>query len=169
MSIHDAAVRPSPGRQLDAEALTHHGVRGTGGHAHDHAPVAAPPSVPRPRMPMAVWALVIGAFAMGADEFIVAGVVQEIAAALKVTIGEVGHLESAYAVGVAVGAPLFAALGTRFPRRSMLFAATGVFLAGNLFSALGPTYGLILSGRVVSADGAWRVPRDRRRVRSRAG
>lgn len=100
---------------------------------------------------MAVWALVIGAFAMGADEFIVAGVVQEIAAALKVTIGEVGHLESAYAVGVAVGAPLFAALGTRFPRRSMLFAATGVFLAGNLFSALGPTYGLILSGRVVSA------------------
>ncbi|MGY1837604.1 MFS transporter [Blastococcus sp. SYSU DS0510] len=102
-------------------------------------------------MPIAVWALVIGAFAMGADEFIVAGVVQEIAAALKVTIGEVGHLESAYAVGVAVGAPLFAALGTRFPRRSMLFASTGVFLAGNLFSALGPTYDLILSGRVVSA------------------
>jgi predicted MFS family arabinose efflux permease len=102
-------------------------------------------------MPMAVWALVIGAFAMGADEFIVAGVVLEIAAALQVTIGEVGHLESAYAVGVAVGAPLFAALGTRLPRRSMLFAATGVFLAGNLFSALGATYGLILSGRVVSA------------------
>lgn len=151
MSTHDTAVRPSP-KQSDAEALTHRGVGGTGGHAHDHSPVAAaPPSARRPRMPIAVWALVIGAFAMGADEFIVAGVVQEIAAALKVTIGEVGHLESAYAVGVAVGAPLFAALGTRFPRRSMLLAATGVFLAGNLFSALGPTYGLILSGRVVSA------------------
>ncbi|TQN41963.1 DHA1 family chloramphenicol resistance protein-like MFS transporter/DHA1 family inner membrane transport protein [Blastococcus colisei] len=102
-------------------------------------------------MPVAVWALVIGAFAMGADEFIVAGVVQEIATALRVTIGDVGHFESAYAVGVAVGAPLFAALGTRFPRRSMLLATTGVFLAGNLLSALGPSYGLIMSGRVVSA------------------
>ncbi|WP_324277821.1 MFS transporter [Blastococcus brunescens] len=102
-------------------------------------------------MPVAVWALVIGAFAMGADEFIVAGVVQEIATALRVTIGEVGHFESAYAVGVAVGAPLFAALGTRFPRRGMLLATTGVFLAGNLLSALGPTYDLILVGRVVSA------------------
>lgn len=151
MSTHDTAVRPSP-EQSDAEALTHDGVAGTGGHAHHHSPVAAAqPSARRPRMPIAVWALVIGAFAMGADEFIVAGVVQEIAAALKVTIGQVGHFESAYAVGVAVGAPLFAALGTRFPRRSMLFAATGVFLAGNLLSALGPTYGLIMSGRVVSA------------------
>lgn len=102
-------------------------------------------------MPLAVWAMVIGAFAMGADEFIVAGVVQEISEALEVTIGAVGHFESAYAVGVAVGAPLFAALGTRFPRRSMLLATTGVFLAGNLLSALGPTYGVIMSGRVVSA------------------
>jgi predicted MFS family arabinose efflux permease len=102
-------------------------------------------------MPVAVWAMVIGAFAMGADEFIVAGVVKEIAASLDVTIGAVGHLESAYALGVAVGAPLFAALGTRLPRRSMLLATTGVFLAGNLLSALGPTYGVIMSGRVVSA------------------
>ncbi|MEX5717813.1 MFS transporter [Geodermatophilus maliterrae] len=102
-------------------------------------------------MPVAVWAMVIGAFAMGADEFIVAGVVREIAASLEVTIGAVGHFESAYALGVAVGAPLFAALGTRFPRRSVLLATTGVFLAGNLLSALGPTYGVIMSGRVVSA------------------
>jgi predicted MFS family arabinose efflux permease len=102
-------------------------------------------------MPLAVWAMVIGAFAMGADEFIVAGVVREIAVSLEVTIGAVGHFESAYAVGVAVGAPLFAALGTRFPRRSMLLVTTGVFLAGNLLSALGPSYGVIMSGRVVSA------------------
>src|SRR5688572_29915025 len=88
---------------------------------------------------------------MGAGEFIVAGVVQEIATALRVTIGDVGHFESAYALGVAVGAPLFAALGTRSPRRSMLLATTGVFLAGNLLSALGPTYDLILVGRIVSA------------------
>ncbi len=121
------------------------------GTAHDSRVGAAPPPRRALRMPVAVWAMVIGAFAMGADEFIVAGVVQEIAASLDVTIGAVGHFESAYALGVAVGAPLFAALGTRFPRRSMLLVTTGVFLAGNLLSALGPTYGVIMSGRVVSA------------------
>jgi DHA1 family inner membrane transport protein len=145
MSGHDAALRPPP-------VSAHQHGTATGAHGHSHsAEVAPPPKTQRPRMPLAVWALVIGAFAMGADEFIVAGVVQEIATALRVTIGDVGHFESAYAVGVAVGAPLFAALGTRFPRRSMLLATTGVFLAGNLLSALGPGYGLILSGRVVSA------------------
>src|SRR5680860_63296 len=103
------------------------------------------------RLPVAIWAMVIGAFAMGADEFIVAGVVREIAVALDVTIGTVGHLESVYALGVAIGAPLFTALGTRFGRRSMLLATTGVFLLGNLLSALAPTYEAIMAGRVVAA------------------
>ncbi|GAA2108665.1 MFS transporter [Actinomadura alba] len=53
------------------------------------------------RMPLALWALVIAAFAMGADEFVVAGVVEEIAGALDVSIGAVGLFESAYAIGVA--------------------------------------------------------------------
>ena len=151
MSAHDAVVQPSP-EQSVAEAPTQHEASATGAHSHHSAiGVGPPPRARGPRMPLAVWALVIGAFAMGADEFIVAGVVQEIATALRVTIGDVGHLESAYAVGVAVGAPLFAALGTRFPRRSMLLTTTGVFLLGNLLSALGPSYGLIMSGRVVSA------------------
>ena len=65
------------------------------------------------RLPLAIWAMVVGAFAMGADEFIVAGVVREIATALDVTIGDVGHLESVYAIGVAIGAPLFTFLGLR--------------------------------------------------------
>jgi len=95
--------------------------------------------------------MVVGAFAMGADEFIVAGVVREIAAALDVSIGTVGHLESVYALGVAIGAPLFTALGTRFGRRSMLLTTTGVFLLGNLISALSPTYEWIMAGRIVSA------------------
>jgi len=51
--------------------------------------------------------MVIGAFAMGADEFIVAGVVEPIAEDLNVTLGAVGLFESAYALGVAIGAPLF--------------------------------------------------------------
>jgi DHA1 family inner membrane transport protein len=103
------------------------------------------------RLPLAIWAMVVGAFAMGADEFIVAGVVREIASALDVSIGAVGHLESVYALGVAIGAPLFTVLGVRFGRRSMLFTTTAVFLLGNILSALAPTYGWVMAGRVVSA------------------
>jgi predicted MFS family arabinose efflux permease len=104
------------------------------------------------KLPLAIWAMVVGAFAMGADEFIVAGVVQEIAQALGVSLGAVGHLESVYALGVAIGAPVFVAAGTRFGRRAMLLTTTAVFLAGNLISALGPAYGTIMAGRVVSAS-----------------
>jgi predicted MFS family arabinose efflux permease len=95
--------------------------------------------------------MVIGAFAMGADEFIVAGVVREISSALDVSIGAVGHLESVYALGVAIGAPVFTAIGLRLGRRSMLFTTVLVFLAGNIISALAPTYEWVMTGRVVSA------------------
>jgi DHA1 family inner membrane transport protein len=103
------------------------------------------------RIPIAVWAMTIAAFAMGADEFIVAGVVEEIAEALSITYGQVGHFESVYALGVAVGAPLFVALGLRLPRRLMLLGTATIFVAGNLISALGPSYEMIMVGRVVSA------------------
>ena len=103
------------------------------------------------RLPLAIWAMVIGAFAMGADEFIVAGVVQEIAADLKVTLGAVGLFESAYAIGVAIGAPLFTAIGSRVSRQRMLLATATVFVVGNLVSALGPGYNVIMAGRIISA------------------
>ncbi|MEC3916879.1 MFS transporter [Nocardia sp. CDC160] len=102
-------------------------------------------------LPLAVWALVIAAFAMGADEFVVAGVVTEMADSLHVSLGAVGRFESAYALGVALGAPLFTAIGSRVSRRFMLLATTGVFLAGNTLSLLGPTYDTILAGRVIAA------------------
>ena len=103
------------------------------------------------KLPLAIYAMVIGAFAVGADEFIVAGVVQEIAGDLSVTIGAVGLFESAYAIGVAIGAPLFTVLGLRIPRRQMLLLSIGVFVVGNLLSALGPTYSVIMAGRLVAA------------------
>ena len=103
------------------------------------------------KLPLAIYAMVIGAFAVGADEFIVAGVVQEISEALSVTLGAVGLFESAYAIGVAIGAPLFTVLGLRIPRRQMLLISIGVFVVGNLISALGPTYTTIMAGRLVAA------------------
>ncbi|QYN33760.1 MFS transporter [Pseudonocardia sp. DSM 110487] len=88
---------------------------------------------------------------MGADEFIVAGVVEDIAAALDTTIGAVGLFETAYALGVAIGAPLFAAFGGTVSRRTMLLTSAGIFLLGNLISLLGPDYGWIMTGRIVAA------------------
>jgi predicted MFS family arabinose efflux permease len=95
--------------------------------------------------------MVVGAFAMGADEFIVAGVVQEIANDLQVTLGAVGLFESAYALGVAIGAPLFVAIGARVSRPRMLLATATVFVIGNLVAALGAGYNIIMAGRVISA------------------
>jgi MFS transporter, DHA1 family, inner membrane transport protein len=106
---------------------------------------------PMRKMPLAIWALVIASFAMGADEFIVAGVVEDIAAALGATIGAVGLFESAYALGVAIGAPLFAAFGGKVSRRTMLLTSAGIFLLGNLISLVGPDYGWIMAGRIVAA------------------
>jgi DHA1 family inner membrane transport protein len=103
------------------------------------------------RLPLIIWAMVVGAFAMGADEFIVAGVLQEIASDLQVTIGAVGLFESAYALGVAIGAPLFVAIGARVSRPRMLLATAAVFVLGNLVAALGPGYSVIMAGRVISA------------------
>jgi len=103
------------------------------------------------KMPLAIWALVIASFAMGADEFIVAGVVEDIAEALDATIGAVGLFESAYALGVAIGAPLFAAFGGKASRRTMLLTSAGIFLLGNVISLVGPDYGWIMTGRVVAA------------------
>ena len=104
------------------------------------------------KFPLAVYAMVIGAFAVGADEFIVAGVIRDIASALSVTIGQAGLLESGYALGVAIGAPLFTVLGLRLPRRRMLLISIVVFVVGNLISALGPTYSVIMIGRLVAAS-----------------
>src|SRR5918993_2135112 len=70
---------------------------------------------------------------------------------VAVSSGAVGPLESVYALGVAIGAPVFTAIGTRFGRRSMLLLTTGVFLVGNIVSALGPIYEAIMAGRIISA------------------
>ena len=103
------------------------------------------------RLPLAIWAMVIAAFAMGADEFIVAGVIEDIAADLDVTLGAVGWFESAYAIGVAIGAPLFAVIGAGADRRRMLLITATIFVGGNLISAFGPSYETIMIGRVVAA------------------
>ncbi len=68
------------------------------------------------------------------------GLLPDAASDLAISIPQAGHLISAYALGVVIGAPLLAVLGARWPRRNLLIALMAVFAAGNIASALAPSY-----------------------------
>ncbi|MEI4270446.1 MFS transporter [Klenkia sp. LSe6-5] len=102
-------------------------------------------------MPRALLALSIGAFGIGTTEFVVMGMLPQIADGLGVSVSAVGLLISAYAVGVVVGAPTLTALGVRFTPKQTLVGLMAVFVVGNLLSALAPTYGTLVVARVLTA------------------
>ncbi|MFK3731352.1 MFS transporter [Streptomyces sp. NPDC088090] len=101
-------------------------------------------------MPVALLALAISAFGIGTTEFVMMGLLPNVAADLGTTVPTAGHLVSAYALGVVVGAPLLTALGSRLPRKRMLLLLMALFTVGNLASALAPGYGWLLAGRVLA-------------------
>ncbi|RXS70829.1 MFS transporter [Streptomyces sp. TM32] len=101
-------------------------------------------------MPLALLALAISAFGIGTTEFVMMGLLPDVADDLGTSVPTAGHLVSAYALGVVVGAPLLTALGSRMPRRRMLVALMAVFTVGNLASALAPTFGLLIAGRLLA-------------------
>jgi MFS transporter, DHA1 family, inner membrane transport protein len=102
-------------------------------------------------VPRALLALAVGAFGIGTTEFVIMGMVPEIADGLGVSISAVGLLISAYAVGVVVGAPTLTALGVRFTPLQTLVALMGVFVVGNALSALAPTYETLVAARFFTA------------------
>ncbi|MGY1630812.1 MFS transporter [Geodermatophilus sp. SYSU D01186] len=115
--------------------------------------MSAPPDVPLPstrRVVAAVVALALGGFAIGTTEFVTMGVLPDIAAGIGVDIPTAGHVISAYALGVVVGAPVIAALGARLPRRALLVGLMAAFLVGNVGSALAPGQASLLLARFVS-------------------
>ena len=102
-------------------------------------------------MPAALLALAISAFGIGTTEFVIMGLLPEVATDFGVSIPSAGLLISGYALGVVVGAPVLTALASRVPRKTVLVALMGLFIAGNVLSALAPSYGLLMTGRVVAA------------------
>lgn len=95
-------------------------------------------------------ALALGGFAIGTSEFASMGLMLEISRGLHITSSQVGHLISAYAVGVVVGAPVLAFIGARFPRRTLLLAFMGFYAIGNLGSAFGPNYAVMFVARFIA-------------------
>ncbi len=92
---------------------------------------------------LAVLALAMGGFAIGTTEFVTMGLLPQIAEGVDVSIPSAGHVISAYAVGVVVGAPVLAFLGARLPRRALLIALMAAFVVGNAASALASGYELL--------------------------
>ncbi|OKH99901.1 MFS transporter [Streptomyces sp. CB02923] len=102
-------------------------------------------------MPLALLALTIGAFGIGMTEFAVMGLLPDVAAGFGVSIPLAGYATTLYALGVVVGAPLMTVLGARMTRKQMLMLLMGLFVVGNLLTAVAPTFALMLAGRIVSS------------------
>ncbi|GGT65043.1 MFS transporter [Streptomyces atratus] len=102
-------------------------------------------------MPLALLALAIGAFGIGTTEFVIMGVLPQVAGDFGVTIPAAGWLVSGYALGVVFGAPLLTVLGTKVSRKKMLMFLMTLFVIGNALSAIAPSFGVMLIGRIVSS------------------
>jgi DHA1 family inner membrane transport protein len=102
-------------------------------------------------MPLALLALAVGAFGIGTTEFVIMGLLPEVAADFQVSIPTAGFLVTGYALGVVLGAPLMTALGTRVTRKRMLMLLMGLFVVGNVVSAVAPVFGVMLAGRVIAS------------------
>ncbi|WP_440268230.1 MFS transporter [Cupriavidus gilardii] len=114
------------------------------------APSDAPGKAARRAARLALLALGVGGFAIGTGEFVIMGLLPDAASDLGITIPAAGHLISAYALGVVIGAPLLAVLGARLPRRTLLLALMAVFAVGNFASALAPGYGPMIVARLLT-------------------
>ncbi|MGV2835181.1 MFS transporter [Pseudomonas shirazensis] len=95
-------------------------------------------------------AMALGSFAIGTGEFAIMGLMPDIASNLHLSEPQVGHAISAYALGVVVGAPALAILGAKLLRKHMLLLLMALYAAGNLATALAPSFGGLVAFRFIS-------------------
>ncbi|MFI7634479.1 MFS transporter [Nonomuraea sp. NPDC049400] len=102
-------------------------------------------------MPSGLVALALGGFGIGLTEFLIAGLLPQVASSLAVSEAAAGWLISGYALSVAIGAIALTAATARLPRKGILVGLVALFVIGNLLSALAPNYPVMLLGRIVAA------------------
>lgn len=102
-------------------------------------------------MRLPLFALAVAAFAIGTTEFVVMGLLPEVAGDLRVGIPQAGLLISGYAMGVVVGGPLLAAAAAFLPPKRALLALMAIFVAGNGLCAIAPSYAGLMGARVAAA------------------
>ncbi|CAB3766560.1 Inner membrane transport protein YdhP [Paraburkholderia humisilvae] len=104
-----------------------------------------------PIMPLPLLALAVAAFGIGTTEFVIMGLLPDVARDLAVSIPAAGMLVSAYALGVTIGAPIVAIAVANMPRKKALMSLIGVFIVGNLLCAVAPNYVVLMIARIVTA------------------
>jgi DHA1 family inner membrane transport protein len=102
-------------------------------------------------MPAAVLALTAGAFGIGTTEFLIMGLLLQVAADMQVSVSATGLLISGYALGVFVGAPILTLATRRMPRKAVLLALMAIFTFGNAACALASDYGLLMAARILTS------------------
>ncbi|MEV0522908.1 MFS transporter [Streptomyces sp. NPDC050439] len=101
-------------------------------------------------MPRAVYLLALGIFAMVTSEFVVAGLMPQMADGLDATIPEIGYLITAFATAMALGGPFLTIALLKVRHKSALMVLFGIFLAGNVLAALAPDYRTMLVARIIT-------------------
>lgn len=99
----------------------------------------------------ALMALALGGFGIGLTEFVIMGLLPDVARDFHVTIPVTAYLISGYALGVVVGALVLTAAVTHLQRKPVLVGLLLLFIAGNLLSAVAPTYGMMMAGRLIAS------------------
>ena len=102
-------------------------------------------------MQLPLLALAMASFGIGTTEFVIMGLLPEVATDLGVSIPAAGLLVTGYALGVVIGAPIVAIITNSLPRKATLIALSSVFVLGNLLCAIAPDYWLLMGARVVTA------------------
>ena len=102
-------------------------------------------------MPLHLIALAAAAFGIGTSEFVIMGLLPDVAADLGVSIDIAGLLITGYAMGVVIGAPIMAIITNRLPRKTTLIGLASTFVIGNLLCALAPGYATLMAARVFTA------------------
>lgn len=88
------------------------------------------------KYPIAIWMLAIGAFAIGMTEFVIMGLLPNVANDLNVSVSQAGQLITGYALGVAIGGPIIVMLTFRLNRKALLMLLMGIFILGNILGGL---------------------------------
>jgi DHA1 family arabinose polymer transporter-like MFS transporter len=101
-------------------------------------------------MKKALIALAIGGFGIGMTEFVIMGILPDVASAMDISIPKAGHFISAYALGVVIGAPLLTAFGGKWPAHKTLLALMLWFTVFNSLSAFANSYELLMISRFLS-------------------
>lgn len=98
-----------------------------------------------------LYALTLGAFAIGTTEFVPMGLLPQVAEGLGVSIPAAGLLVTGYALGVAIGAPTLTLAFNSMPRKNVLLILMTLFIAGNAIAAVASSYGVLFAARLVTA------------------